>query len=211
MDTVTMNPRKFVGVGIDPSFRAAGVCAHYITPGDDTATVVLDVLSVDRSDKSFLGTYNSAHAQATQIRDWITSNIPNDTPVVAVLETPPPVGQYSAGLYLLCGFISYSLTRLGISLVTVPPNKIKSMHGNRKASKRDSSNLAKDMLFIYSPGKLIHKGKESTAHLIVGKGKGRFNIRNDEAEAFLLMSLLCRLPLPDYVNPEKWTLEVNYE
>lgn len=110
-----------------------------------------------------------------------------------ISEIPPPVGNFSAGLYALDTFILYKLTEEFKSIkevYTVSPSYLGTIHGTAKYKKSDSTRLAKyyiEEVFdnyydIIIPDSISKNGR---------KIKGKIN--NDKAESFLfLLRLMCK-------------------
>lgn len=115
-------------VGIDPSFNRTGVCIY----DEDTGEVVFHRIdgTPGEVDRSFPGVYRGAKKVSGQLMNIIK-------PIgecQIVIEFPPPVSQYSAGMYALCVTICNDLEREGYHLRVAHPSigrylfKIKPWH-----------------------------------------------------------------------------------
>ena len=118
-----------------------------------------------------------------------------------ISEIPPPVGNFSAGLYALDTFIIYKLISTYTSInevYIVSPSYLGTIHGTSKYKKSDSTKLAKyfiEEVFNNNYNIIIPDSVSKTGR----KTKGKLN--NDKAESFLfLLRLMCKFNIDDKEN-----------
>lgn len=180
-------------LAIDPSFKALSFSLY----DSDTKKVYIDTVSYPLGTSiGFEKIFDAVHVQWYQLRSKIDeylkeNNISID---IVISEIPPPVGNFSAGLYALdytilnSLFESYTTIR---DLFILSPSFLTKVHGRRGYKKSESTALVKyfidevlsDSFDVYIPDSVSAKGRVS---------KGRLN--NDKAESFIfLLRLIVRL------------------
>lgn len=198
--------KDFVGIGIDPSFSCTGLALLNQDEKIGNSFLISRVTTTEsqRRKKDFFSIYRLSFQIALDVKKWIDEGVakfPNK-PVKIIMEVPPPYLQYSAGLYMLDGLITYSLLKKNYDIVFASSSKIKSLIGSKEKGKKIHTELAKDILFL-NPGTTLHRGKE--VNLCVNSHK-RTPLVNDEADAFLLLALLMDLNIPDHIDKNKWVI-----
>ena len=180
-------------LAIDPSFKALSFSLY----DSDTKKVYIDTVSYPLGTSiGFEKIFDAVHVQWYQfhskIDDYLCRN--NLSIDVVISEIPPPVGNFSAGLYALDYTILNNLFDTYITikdLFILSPSFLTKVHGRRGYKKSESTALVKyfiedvlsDNFDVYIPDSVSAKGRVS---------KGRLN--NDKAESFIfLLRLLVRL------------------
>lgn len=120
-------------LAIDPSFRKTGICE---TSG--SGFLFSRLTTPDVLDKSFLGILRSSEQMARRVLDHYRAG---DYKRV-VLEYPPPVSQFSGGMYLLCGSIVNLLSEY-TDVELSPPAVSRTLFKVRKWAKSLSVQKAK--------------------------------------------------------------------
>lgn len=181
----------------DPSFRAL---AYSLYDGKDT--IYIDNSSYSLGDGiGFSKIYEACDDLFNQYVSRLNSIGVGDKILVDVLasEVPPPVGQFSAGLYALDTYVISNLWRKYESIkevYVISPSYLGTVHGTAKYSKSDSTKLAKyfinevlkDDFKIILPDNISASGR---------KTKGTLN--NDRAESFLfLLRMFCKYDIKGY-------------
>lgn len=194
-------------LAIDPSFKALSFSLY----DSDTKKVYIDTVSYPLGTSiGFEKIFDAVHVQWYQLRSKIDeylkeNNISID---IVISEIPPPVGNFSAGLYALdytilnSLFESYTTIR---DLFILSPSFLTKVHGRRGYKKSESTALVKyfidevlsDSFDVYIPGSVSAKGRVS---------KGRLN--NDKAESFIfLLRLIVRLNINGLADKIKSEVE----
>lgn len=180
-------------LAIDPSFKALSFSLY----DSDTKKVYIDTVSYPLGTSiGFEKIFDAVHVQWYQLHnkidDYIQKN--NISIDVVISEIPPPVGNFSAGLYALDYTILNSLFEKYTTikdLFILSPSFLTKVHGRRGYKKSESTALVKyfidevlsDSFDVYIPDSVSAKGRVS---------KGRLN--NDKAESFIfLLRLMVRL------------------
>lgn len=180
-------------LAIDPSFKALSFSLY----DSDTKKVYIDTVSYPLGTSiGFEKIFDAVHVQLYQLHnkidDYIQKN--NISIDVVISEIPPPVGNFSAGLYALDYTILNSLFEKYTTikdLFILSPSFLTKVHGRRGYKKSESTALVKyfidevlsDSFDVYIPDSVSAKGRVS---------KGRLN--NDKAESFIfLLRLMVRL------------------
>ena len=158
-------------LALDPSFRRTGISVY-----SDGEITINSIGLESNPDKSF-------HSIWHQI-DELTQSICNyakDFKVEQVIsEIPPPVGQYSAGLWALDSVLFHRIRLLQVkSLYVVPPNYIAHIHGTRKYTKTDSVELAKSIM----------EGLSGRCKITLNTKR----LNHDQCESFLFFMSLVRI------------------
>ncbi len=199
-------------LAIDPSFKALSFSLY----DSDTKKVYIDTVSYPLGTSiGFEKIFDAVHVQWYQLRSKIDeylkeNNISID---IVISEIPPPVGNFSAGLYALdytilnSLFESYTTIR---DLFILSPSFLTKVHGRRGYKKSESTALVKyfidevlsDSFDVYIPDSVSAKGRVS---------KGRLN--NDKAESFIfLLRLIVRLNINGLADKIKSEVEgLSYE
>lgn len=194
-------------LAIDPSFKALSFSLY----DSDTKKVYIDTVSYPLGTSiGFEKIFDAVHVQWYQLRSKIDeylkeNNISID---IVISEIPPPVGNFSAGLYALdytilnSLFESYTTIR---DLFILSPSFLTKVHGRRGYKKSESTALVKyfidevlsDSFDVYIPDSVSAKGRVS---------KGRLN--NDKAESFIfLLRLIVRLNINGLADKIKSEVE----
>lgn len=180
-------------LAIDPSFKALSFSLY----DSDTKKVYIDTVSYPLGTSiGFEKIFDAVHVQWYQLHnkidDYIQKN--NISIDVVISEIPPPVGNFSAGLYALDYTILNSLFEKYTTikdLFILSPSFLTKVHGRRGYKKSESTALVKyfidevlsDSFDVCIPDSVSAKGRVS---------KGRLN--NDKAESFIfLLRLIVRL------------------
>lgn len=184
-------------LGIDPSFKHLAFSLY-----DGKDSVYIDLSSYDLGqnigfDKIFSASID-LWGQFKSRLDRI--GVGKDIHIEKVVsEVPPPVGQFSAGLFALDVYILKSLFDEYESIreiYTVPASYLSMVHGTSKYKKSESTALAnyfinevfENRYKIIIPDSISDKGR---------KTKGKLN--NDRAESFLfLLRMMCKYNIDGY-------------
>lgn len=194
-------------LAIDPSFKALSFSLY----DSDTKKVYIDTVSYPLGTSiGFEKIFDAVHVQWYQLHnkidDYIQKN--NISIDVVISEIPPPVGNFSAGLYALDYTILNSLFEKYTTikdLFILSPSFLTKVHGRRGYKKSESTALVKyfidevlsDSFDVYIPDSVSAKGRVS---------KGRLN--NDKAESFIfLLRLIVRLNINGLANKIKSEVE----
>nr|DAN44518.1 MAG TPA: HOLLIDAY JUNCTION RESOLVASE [Bacteriophage sp.]DAV41825.1 MAG TPA: HOLLIDAY JUNCTION RESOLVASE [Bacteriophage sp.] len=194
-------------LAIDPSFKALSFSLY----DSDTKKVYIDTVSYPLGTSiGFEKIFDAVHVQWYQLHnkidDYIQKN--NISIDVVISEIPPPVGNFSAGLYALDYTILNSLFEKYTTikdLFILSPSFLTKVHGRRGYKKSESTALVKyfidevlsDSFDVYIPDSVSDKGRVS---------KGRLN--NDKAESFIfLLRLMVRLNINGLANKIKSEVE----
>lgn len=194
-------------LAIDPSFKALSFSLY----DSDTKIVYIDTVSYPLGTSiGFEKIFDAVHVQWYQLHnkidDYLQKN--NISIDVVISEIPPPVGNFSAGLYALDYTILNSLfeTYTTINdLFILSPSFLTKVHGRRGYKKSESTALVKyfidevlsDSFDVYIPDSVSAKGRVS---------KGRLN--NDKAESFIfLLRLMVRLNINGLASKIKSEVE----
>lgn len=194
-------------LAIDPSFKALSFSLY----DSDTKKVYIDTVSYPLGTSiGFEKIFDAVHVQWYQLHnkidDYIQKN--NISINVVISEIPPPVGNFSAGLYALDYTILNNLFEKYTTikdLFILSPSFLTKVHGRRGYKKSESTALVKyfidevlsDSFDVYIPDSVSDKGRVS---------KGRLN--NDKAESFIfLLRLMVRLNINGLANKIKSEVE----
>jgi len=194
-------------LAIDPSFKALSFSLY----DSDTKKVYIDTVSYPLGTSiGFEKIFDAVHVQWYQLHnkidDYIQKN--NISIDVVISEIPPPVGNFSAGLYALDYTILNSLFEKYTTikdLFILSPSFLTKVHGRREYKKSESTALVKyfidevlsDSFDVYIPDSVSAKGRVS---------KGRLN--NDKAESFIfLLRLIVRLNINGLADKIKSEVE----
>lgn len=194
-------------LAIDPSFKALSFSLY----DSDTKKVYIDTVSYPLGTSiGFEKIFDAVHVQWYQLQNKIDeylkeNNISID---VVISEIPPPIGNFSAGLYALDYTILNNLfekyTKIK-DLFILSPSFLTKVHGRRGYKKSESTALVKyfidevlsDSFDVYIPDSVSAKGRVS---------KGRLN--NDKAESFIfLLRLIVRLNINGLASKVKSEVE----
>lgn len=194
-------------LAIDPSFKALSFSLY----DSDTKKVYIDTVSYPLGTSiGFEKIFDAVHVQWYQLHSKIDeylkeNNISID---IVISEIPPPVGNFSAGLYALDYTILNSLFETYTTikdLFILSPSFLTKVHGRRGYKKSESTALVKyfiddvlsDSFDVYIPDSISANGRVS---------KGRLN--NDKAESFIfLLRLIVRLNVNGLANKIKHEVE----
>ena len=194
-------------LAIDPSFKALSFSLY----DSDTKKVYIDTVSYPLGTSiGFEKIFDAVHVQWYQLHnkidDYIQKN--NISIDVVISEIPPPVGNFSAGLYALDYTILNNLFEKYTTikdLFILSPSFLTKVHGRRGYKKSESTALVKyfidevlsDSFDVYIPDSVSAKGRVS---------KGRLN--NDKAESFIfLLRLIVRLNINGLASKVKSEVE----
>ena len=147
-------------IAIDPSFTRSGIAILY---NDE---LVFHKIEKKIGEKSFQNIYLRTNEILSELSEIVAGRIFD----ISINEVPPPVGIFSAGLYMLDSLLLKYLRSISTTSYIVHPRFLTLVHGH-KYTKHESVVLAKDLLVKL--GFTIPK-----------------TLSNDEAEAFLF---LCRI------------------
>lgn len=179
-------------LAIDPSFKALSFSLF----DSDSKSVYIDTVSYPLGTSiGFEKIFDAVHVQWYQLKEKLDIYL-NDMSInidYVISEIPPPVGNFSAGLYALDYtilnniFEEYKTVK---DLYILSPSFLTKVHGRRGYKKGESTELAKyfiesvlkDYINVRIPNKVSEKGRNI---------KGRLN--NDKAESFIfLMRMFVR-------------------
>lgn len=194
-------------LAIDPSFKALSFSLY----DSDTKKVYIDTVSYPLGTSiGFEKIFDAVHVQWYQLHnkidDYIQKN--NISIDVVISEIPPPVGNFSAGLYALDYTILNNLFEKYTTikdLFILSPSFLTKVHGRRGYKKSESTALVKyfidevlsDSFDVCIPDSVSAKGRVS---------KGRLN--NDKAESFIfLLRLIVRLNINGLASKIKCEVE----
>ena len=194
-------------LAIDPSFKALSFSLY----DSDTKKVYIDTVSYPLGTSiGFEKIFDAVHVQWYQLHnkidDYIQKN--NISIDVVISEIPPPIGNFSAGLYALDYTILNNLFEKYTTikdLFILSPSFLTKVHGRRGYKKSESTALVKyfidevlsDSFNVYIPDSVSAKGRVS---------KGRLN--NDKAESFIfLLRLIVRLNINGLASKIKSEVE----
>lgn len=154
--------------GLDPSFNRTGISIY-----NGKSIIITSVGVKLEEEKTFCSVYRSAELVTRMITEYISNfNIKQ-----VITEVPPPLGQFSSGLWCLDSLLCHKLENSEVEVVyTLNPNYIEHVHGKRGHTKTESVELAKKII----------KKLETSAHVKTDCGR----LNHDEAESLIF---LCRL------------------
>ena len=173
-------------LAIDPSFKALSFSLF----DSNSKSVYIDTVSYPLGTSiGFEKIFDAVHVQWYQLKEKLDTYL-NDMSInidYVISEIPPPVGNFSAGLYALDYtilnniFEEYKTVK---DLYILSPSFLTKVHGRRGYKKGESTELAKyfiesvlkDYINIRIPNKVSEKGRNI---------KGRLN--NDKAESFIFL------------------------
>lgn len=194
-------------LAIDPSFKALSFSLY----NSDTKKVYIDTVSYPLGTSiGFEKIFDAVHVQWYQLHNKIDEYLEENNMSIDVVisEIPPPIGNFSAGLYALDYTILNNLFEKYITikdLFILSPSFLTKVHGRRGYKKSESTALVKyfidevlsDSFDVYIPDSVSTKGRVS---------KGRLN--NDKAESFIfLLRLIVRLNINGLANKIKSEVE----
>ena len=173
-------------LAIDPSFKALSFSLF----DSNSKSVYIDTVSYPLGTSiGFEKIFDAVHVQWYQLKEKLDTYL-NDMSInidYVISEIPPPVGNFSAGLYALDYtilnniFEEYKTVK---DLYILSPSFLTKVHGRRGYKKGESTELAKyfiesvlkDYINVRIPNKVSETGRNI---------KGRLN--NDKAESFIFL------------------------
>lgn len=173
-------------LAIDPSFKALSFSLF----DSDSKIVYIDTVSYPLGTSiGFEKIFDAVHVQWYQLKEKIDTYLKGKSISIdyVVSEIPPPVGNFSAGLYALDYtilnniFEEYKTVK---DLYILSPSFLTKVHGRRRYKKGESTELAKyfienileNQINVWIPNKVSETGRNI---------KGRLN--NDKAESFIFL------------------------
>ena len=173
-------------LAIDPSFKALSFSLF----DSDSKIVYIDTVSYTLGTSiGFEKIFDAVHVQWYQLKEKIDTYLKGKSISIdyVVSEIPPPVGNFSAGLYALDYtilnniFEEYKTVK---DLYILSPSFLTKVHGRRGYKKGESTELAKyfienileNQINVWIPNKVSETGRNI---------KGRLN--NDKAESFIFL------------------------
>lgn len=173
-------------LAIDPSFKALSFSLF----DSDSKIVYIDTVSYPLGTSiGFEKIFDAVHVQWYQLKEKIDTYLKGKSISIdyVVSEIPPPVGNFSAGLYALDYtilnniFEEYKNVK---DLYILSPSFLTKVHGRRGYKKGESTELAKyfienileNQINVWIPNKVSETGRNI---------KGRLN--NDKAESFIFL------------------------
>lgn len=173
-------------LAIDPSFKALSFSLF----DSNSKSVYIDTVSYPLGTSiGFEKIFDAVHVQWYQLKEKIDTYLKDKSISIdyVVSEIPPPVGNFSAGLYALDYtilnniFEEYKTVK---DLYILSPSFLTKVHGRRGYKKGESTELAKyfiesvlkDYINVRIPNKVSETGRNI---------KGRLN--NDKAESFIFL------------------------
>jgi len=178
-------------IGIDPSFRRTG-----ITIIDNAKVTICDVKMKLPEKKTFEAMYDCTMDIIQEVTAQTVSHTNSPETMIAI-EIPPPLGQFASGLWMLDSLLIFALQHHGYpEIQTFPPNKIKSLHGSRKATKTDSVKLVEEILNLNQDFEVFIEGR----------------LNHDQAESAMFAIMIhnaiptneLKFVLPKRLDPKKW-------
>ena len=177
-------------LAIDPSFKALSFSLF----DSDSKIVYIDTVSYPLGTSiGFEKIFDAVHVQWYQLKEKIDTYLKGKSISIdyVVSEIPPPVGNFSAGLYALDYtilnniFEEYKTVK---DLYILSPSFLTKVHGRRGYKKGESTELAKyfienileNQINVWIPNKVSETGRNI---------KGRLN--NDKAESFIFLMRMC--------------------
>ena len=173
-------------LAIDPSFKALSFSLF----DSNSKSVYIDTVSYPLGTSiGFEKIFDAVHVQWYQLNEKLDTYL-NDMSInidYVISEIPPPVGNFSAGLYALDYtilnniFEEYKTVK---DLYILSPSFLTKVHGRRGYKKGESTELAKyfienileNQINVWIPNKVSETGRNI---------KGRLN--NDKAESFIFL------------------------
>lgn len=173
-------------LAIDPSFKALSFSLF----DSNSKSVYIDTVSYPLGTSiGFEKIFDAVHVQWYQLKEKIDTYLKGKSISIdyVVSEIPPPVGNFSAGLYALDYtilnniFEEYKTVK---DLYILSPSFLTKVHGRRGYKKGESTELAKyfienileNQINVWIPNKVSETGRNI---------KGRLN--NDKAESFIFL------------------------
>lgn len=173
-------------LAIDPSFKALSFSLF----DSNSKSVYIDTVSYPLGTSiGFEKIFDAIHVQWYQLKEKIDTYLKDKSISIdyVVSEIPPPVGNFSAGLYALDYtilnniFEEYKTVK---DLYILSPSFLTKVHGRRGYKKGESTELAKyfienileNQINVWIPNKVSETGRNI---------KGRLN--NDKAESFIFL------------------------
>ena len=173
-------------LAIDPSFKALSFSLF----DSESKSVYIDTVSYPLGTSiGFEKIFDAVHVQWYQLNEKIDTYLKDKSISIdyVVSEIPPPVGNFSAGLYALDYtilnniFEEYKTVK---DLYILSPSFLTKVHGRRGYKKGESTELAKyfienileNQINVWIPNKVSETGRNI---------KGRLN--NDKAESFIFL------------------------
>jgi len=187
-------------LAIDPSFKALSFSLF----DSDSKSVYIDTVSYPLGTSiGFEKIFDAVHVQWYQLKEKLDTYLTDMSINIdyVISEIPPPVGNFSAGLYALDYtilnniFEEYKTVK---DLYILSPSFLTKVHGRRGYKKGESTELAKyfiesvlkDYINVRIPNKVSEKGRNI---------KGRLN--NDKAESFIfLMRMFVKFNIYDLAD-----------
>lgn len=178
----------------DPSF-AHCACSLFV---QEKKKIYIDMHSYNLGETvGFEKVFKASHEIWSQYDSWLNFiGVGKDFDIdVVISEIPPPMGQFSAGLFALD---TYLLDRLFYTydsikeIYTLPPSFLTSVHGGRY-KKSESTSLAKYFIseVFNNEYEIVIQGNTSKN----GK-KTKGTINNDKAESFIfLLRAMCKFDI----------------
>lgn len=184
-------------MGIDPSFKHLAFSLY-----DGNEDIYIDLSSYDLGQNvGFEKVFNASISLWEQFKLRLDAiGVGRSIFIDKVIsEVPPPVGQFSAGLFALDVYILKSLFseyRSISEIYVVPASYLSMVHGTSKYKKSDSTALANYFINEVFDGRYNIKIPD----VVSSNGrklKGRLN--NDRAESFLfLLRMMCKYNIDGY-------------
>ena len=143
---------NIVLIGIDPSLKRTGICAIDIKSKEVYIEKVLGPVGC----KSFDDVLINAQAMKEGVESFFNLRGLGKY-ISAIMEIPPPMGQFSSGLWGLDILLASHIVvdKRVFQYIAIPPNYLAHLHGTRKYTKTES--VDKSLLII---AKLIEIGYE---------------------------------------------------
>lgn len=140
-------------LGIDPSYRRTGLCLR------TESGFVFERIDYDGQ---LVKDFRNLYSRTLHVAAGVRSIIDKYRPTTVVLESPPPVGQFAGGMYLICGIVAHTLKDYDpLRILIAQPQMGRVLYKNKKWRKSDSVQIA---------------------HLITGK-----KVSGDEADALIML------------------------
>jgi hypothetical protein len=164
-------------LAIDPSFRRTGF-SYFLN-----SRIVISQIETQTKEASLADYYNTS----TIIVNKLASSLPAYDSASIVIEAPPPVSQFSAGLYMLVALlIDNLLTTPHTKLYTLPTAITRTIYGARSIHKTDLKNFAEKLhtLNLHLPSQ--HLRNDGTLHNVEKWSR----IPHDSAESYIMLLYL---------------------
>ncbi|RLI38163.1 hypothetical protein DRO66_02440 [Candidatus Bathyarchaeota archaeon] len=195
-------------IGLDPSYAGFGVA---LCDFSGSWEIELATFKVDLPVKTFRAMHGRCVAQIDAVMDYLVDWVTGkgfEGFSEAVMEIPPPVGAFAAGLYMLDAELFSRLPSASSLIHLVYPSKIRSLKGSKKKP------IAKKLIkrFAEENGIYLKRGPLPDSIKWKRPQKDKMQITADESEAALLALYMIHVNkreeiiFPEEVDIKKWNM-----